>query len=143
MLTHEIIRRMELDFHIGPQFVALCKDFYVDEGAQFLLAVIRFEKNPTMDTAASIYYLHIKEGSPAQVNLTGPEFAEIKQYMESWGAKQKAFANQGVNLHVGPANSKLFDSAFKTILALLDRKTDSEQKFNQRVAEFLATYHVA
>jgi hypothetical protein len=142
MLTEALLTKIERDLHVGPQFVSIFQPFFVQENPMFLLAVIRYRRNPTWDSALSIYHMHISEKSKFMANISSPSRNEIETYVKTRGDSQKAFASKGVNLHFGAAKPNLFDGAFRDVMTSFSGQVASNPTQKAVYEAFLEKYEL-
>ena len=137
MITEAQLSRIENDLHAGPSFVNAFKPLFCEEQAMFLLAVVKFKKNPTWDGLLSVYHKHISNKSQLQANIKSSTSQGIESFVKRWGDSQKAFKDQGVNLHVGTVPSDILDKAFAEAISMFDAGDHAVV-----CQKFLADFHV-
>ena len=143
MITEAQLSRIENDLHAGPTFVNLFKPFFCEEQAMFLLAVVKFKKNPTWDGLLSVYHKHISTKSSLEANIPAEARNGIESYVKRWGDSQKAFKDHGVTLHVGAVPSDILDPAFAKVMLMFDSQLDTNPQQRAVCQKFLADYHVS
>ena len=143
MITEAMLSKIENDLHAGPTFVNLFKPFFCEEQPMFLLAVVKYKKNPTWDSLLSVYHKHISTKSKLEANIPSATRNEIDNYVKFWGDSQKAFKDQGVNLHVGKVPSDVFDGAFAKVMGMFDSQLDTNAQQGAVCRKFLADFHVS
>jgi hypothetical protein len=142
MITEATLSQIENDLHAGPTFVNAFRPFYCEEQAMFLLAVVKFKRNPTWDGVLSVYNKHIVTGSHLQANIPDPVRAGIENYVKSWGGAKKGLAAQGVNLHMGAVPSDLFNPAFATVMTMFDGQLNTNDACRAVCQKFLQDFNV-
>jgi len=143
MITEAMLSKIENDLHAGPTFVNLFKPFFCEEQPMFLLAVVKYKKNPTWDSLLSVYQKHISTKSKLEANIPAPARSGIENYVKFWGDNQKAFKQQGVNLHIGAVAADVFDAAFEKVMLMFDSQLDTNMQQRAVCEKFLADYHVS
>ena len=115
--TEAMIDKMASDPALSAQFVAACKPRFCEDSAEFLLAVAKYKRSPTTAQLLAIYNLHIKAGSPDQVNLPIWMFNEIETYVKTRKV-QSLPTSQAFSTHDRPLPERpsLFNKSFEEIL---------------------------
>jgi hypothetical protein len=142
MITEGMLSRIENDLHAGPSFVNLFRPFHTEENPMFLLAVVKFKKNPTWDSLLSVYHKHVRGEAQHQANISGPAKVEIEKYVKFWGDSQTGLKDQGVTLHMGPVKGDIFDLAFRDVMGTFDRQLDSIEAQGAVCKKFLADFNI-
>ena len=124
-LTKGMVKAMEIDLGCGPHFVALCHRFFFSENARFLLAVIRYQRNPTFNAAFAIYDEFISKEAKSEVNLPAQTSEIIEGYLRGWkgvrdGTTGGKLYGRVYNGGRGTASPTLYDTAFDDILKLVN-----------------------
>jgi len=126
-LTDAALKAIEFDLSLGPQFVEMCKQSYIDENARFLLAVLRFKKDPTWDRCQTVFSAFL-ENEYDCVNVSNPLRSKVVAYVERC---RKNLATDESVLPVTRSHSRplpavptVFDACYDEILNMLSENLD-------------------
>lgn len=133
---------------VEASFVQLCKSFYVEDSAEFLIAVVKYKARPSTDQLFNIYNLYVKADAPDRANIEANIFGPVDNYVKTRRLQllptSQAFSSYDRPL---PERPSVFDTMFLEVLRMLNQNlatsTGGGRNFGQSMATFLKSVGLA